>query len=134
MPEEISLIYYWSSQGKPPLALRISSLPALTSILSSPAPLRTSLSMGVLFYTFFFGPSSPAYPSPARGAGRLNHPPSHNPHYTPATWGGDALKNRVAFTFLFVEMISWFWVWVTLREERNALVEKLRRKTGREDI
>lgn len=112
MPEEIGLIYYWSSQ----------------------APLRTSLSMVVLFYSFLFGPSSPAYQSTARGASHFSHPPSHNPAYTPATWGGDALKNRVAFTFLFVEMISWFWAWVTLREERNALVDKLQRKSSRGEI
>lgn len=36
-------------------------------------------------------------------------------------WGGDALKNRVFFTFVFVEMVSWFWVWVTLREERREV-------------
>lgn len=90
--------------------------------------------MAVLFYTFLFGPSSPAYPSPSRGAGRLSHPPSYNPSYTPATWGGDSLKNRVVFTFLFVEMVAWFWAWVTLREERNALVEKLRRKSDRDEI
>ena len=98
----------------------------LTSCLT--APLRAFLSMVALFYSFLFGPSSPAYQPTSGGTGHLNHPSSHNPSYTPGTWGGEALKNRVAFTFLFVEMLSWFWVWVTLREERNALVDNLRRK------
>lgn len=48
----------------------------------------------------------------------------HNPAYAPATWGGDALKNRVFFTFVFVEMVSWFWVWVTLREERSEILAR----------
>jgi len=56
---------------------------------------------------------------------------SHNPAYRPSTWGGDGLKNRVFFTFMFVETISWFWIWVTLREERAALVaKKLRRRNS----
>lgn len=109
MPEEISMLYYWGSQS----------------------PIRALFSMATIFYVFFFGPSSPVYQSPSRG--RLSHPSTHNPSYVPATWGGDLLKNRVIFTFLFIEMISWFWVWVTLREERNGLVEKLRRKTERDD-
>lgn len=117
-----------SASSLPPVFLHADFAPSLA------APLRTALYMVVLFYSFLFGPSSPAYQSSSRSAGRLNHPPSHNTSYIPATWGGDALKNRVAFTFLFIEMISWFWVWVTLREERNALVEKLRRRTDRGEI
>lgn len=41
------------------------------------------------------------------------------------------MKNRLFFTFCFLEMISWFWIWVTLREERDALVEKSRREKAR---
>lgn len=59
---------------------------------------------------------------PGRGA-RFSHPSAHahNPAYVASGWGGDALKNRVFFTFVFVEMVSWFWVWVTLREERREV-------------
>lgn len=47
----------------------------------------------------------------------MTHPP---PGYAASTWGGDGLKNRVFFAFAFVEVISWFWIWVTLREERQS--------------
>ncbi|CAG9952457.1 unnamed protein product [Clonostachys rosea f. rosea IK726] len=107
MPEEITLIYYWGAQ----------------------APIRSLFFMIVLFYAFLTGPSSPFFAS-VNPRGRFAHPSAHNPSYTPGTWGGDTLKNRVAFTFLFLEMISWFWVWLTLREERQALVHKLRKRSG----
>lgn len=88
--------------------------------------------MAFVFYTFTFGPSSPVYQaSSPRGA--FSAPSSHNPSYVPATWGGDLLKNRVFFTFMFLEMVSWFWIWVTLREERNGLVERLRKSVDRDD-
>ncbi|KAK5991771.1 hypothetical protein PT974_07805 [Cladobotryum mycophilum] len=45
-------------------------------------------------------------------------------------WGtqGDGLKNRVFFTFMFVEMVGWFWAWITLREERSGLLDKMRKQ------
>lgn len=43
------------------------------------------------------------------------------------------LKNRVFFTFMFVELVSWFWAWITLREERHALVQKLRVSASKEE-
>ena len=88
--------------------------------------------MGLLFYTFMFGPSSPVYQSPSP-RGRLAHPSSHNPSYVASSWGGDSLKNRVFFTFMFVEMVSWFWIWVTLREERHSLVLRMRKNVDRDD-
>lgn len=48
----------------------------------------------------------------------------HPPGYAASTWGGDGLKNRVFFAFAFVEVISWFWIWVTLREEKQSLASK----------
>ncbi len=89
--------------------------------------------MLLLFYTFIFGASSPLYAASARGSGRFSHPSAHahNPAYAASTWGGDGLKNRVFFTFMFVEMISWFWVWVTLREERREIMaRKARRRSS----
>ena len=62
----------------------------------------------------------------------MAHPSAHahNPSYSASSWGGDGLKNRVFFTFAFVEMVSWFWIWVTLREERaQAMAKKARRKS-----
>jgi hypothetical protein len=110
LPDDVGLLYYWTSQ----------------------APLRAVFSMSLIFYTFFFGPSSPFYQPPSP-RGRLAHPSSHNPSYVPAGWGGDMLKNRVFFTFMFVEMISWFWVWITLREEKYAILRKAQAEHAKDD-
>lgn len=99
------------------------------------------LSLVLAFYTFAFSASSPLYaaasssPNNPSSHGPFSHPSAHAynlaPGYAPATWGGDALKNRVFFTFAFLEMISWFWVWVTLREERHeVLTRKALRRRG----
>jgi hypothetical protein len=41
----------------------------------------------------------------------------------------------VLFTWAFVEMITWFWVFVTLREERRDITMRIaQRKTAEEDI
>jgi hypothetical protein len=106
----------------------------------------------LVFYSFAFSPSSPLYassaahpssgPSSSTSSQKLSntlqsafsqHPSAHhpNPNYVPSGWGGDSLKNRVFFTFMFVEMVSWFWVWVTLREERDGILEKSRRARRR---
>ncbi|KAL1848510.1 hypothetical protein VTK73DRAFT_10125 [Phialemonium thermophilum] len=112
LPEEVGLGYYWGSQ----------------------APLRFVLFLALSAYTFFFSPSSPLLyggSSPLSEAASssssfLTHPSAHVrvPGYHPSAWGLDGLKNRVFFTFAFVEMISWFWVWVTLREERHDLAAR----------
>ncbi|KAJ6445214.1 increased loss of mitochondrial DNA protein 1 [Purpureocillium lavendulum] len=126
MPEELGALYYWGTQ----------------------APLRSLFSMLLVFYSYFLGPSSPIFGSASSRAGRRasagivpsssstasSSPSSSSPSYVyrPSGWGGDALKNRVFFTFMFLEMITWFWIWVTLREERAGVVEKLR-AAGRAD-
>ncbi|OLN87399.1 hypothetical protein CCHL11_09576 [Colletotrichum chlorophyti] len=109
MPEEVWLVHHWGTQ----------------------APLRLFMSMCLLLYTFLFGPSSPLYGGSRRG-GHFAHPSAHasNPRYTPSTWGGDGLKNRVVLTFAFIEMVSWFWVWITLREEQQQLAKKQSQKRG----
>jgi hypothetical protein len=38
--------------------------------------------------------------------------------------GHDGISNDVFFAFAFVEMVTWFWIWITLREERPELVKK----------
>ncbi|KAF2084219.1 hypothetical protein K490DRAFT_49756 [Saccharata proteae CBS 121410] len=38
---------------------------------------------------------------------------------------GDTLKNRVVFTFGFFEVVMWFWVFITLRDERRQAAERL---------
>ncbi|QPH15851.1 hypothetical protein C2857_000362 [Epichloe festucae Fl1] len=105
MPEELGSLYYWGTQ----------------------APVRALFSILLTFYIYAFGPSSPIY----GGAGYRTRG-GYNPSYQAAGWGGDGLKNRVFFTFAFIEMIAWFWVWVTLREERTGVVDRMRRNARRE--
>ncbi|KAK5659257.1 hypothetical protein OQA88_1349 [Cercophora sp. LCS_1] len=98
------------------------------------APLRVSISFFLTLYTFLFSPSSPLYTSSDGPRGRFSHPSAHAhapAGYIPSGWGGDALKNRVFFTFMFVETFSWFWIWVTLQEERrDAAARKARRRSS----
>ncbi|EYE99498.1 uncharacterized protein EURHEDRAFT_490387 [Aspergillus ruber CBS 135680] len=48
----------------------------------------------------------------------------------PVAWGVetgsglDQLKNRVVFTYGFMEMMFWLWIYLTLREERQELVSR----------
>ncbi|OHE93267.1 hypothetical protein CORC01_11410 [Colletotrichum orchidophilum] len=108
MPEEVWLIYHWGTQ----------------------APTRMVMSFGFVVYTFFFGPSSPLYGGTSKGGNRFAHPSvqTNNPRYTPSSWGGDGLKNRVFLTFAFLEMLCWFWAWMTLREEQEEFQRKNQHK------
>ncbi|KAH6675260.1 increased loss of mitochondrial DNA protein 1 [Plectosphaerella plurivora] len=86
------------------------SMPEEISLLyhwGTQAPLRLFLSLSAVGYCVIFGTSS-------RGA---------NKGYS-ATRGNDGIINDVFFAFAFVEMVTWFWIWVTLREERTELVKK----------
>ncbi|KAL4914032.1 increased loss of mitochondrial DNA protein 1 [Aspergillus aurantiobrunneus] len=38
--------------------------------------------------------------------------------------GLDHLKNRVVFTYGFMEMMFWFWIFLTLREERQEVASR----------
>jgi hypothetical protein len=50
-----------------------------------------------------------------------------------SSWG-EELKNRVLFTWAFVEMIIWFWVFVTLREERrDAAIQLMEKQKAKEE-
>ncbi|KAL7946145.1 increased loss of mitochondrial DNA protein 1 [Trichoderma barbatum] len=105
MPEEFSALYYWGTQ----------------------APLRFFLSMVLVAYSYAFGPSSPLFSSSSSSSTRR---PSQS--YKASGSGADHLHNRLLFSFMFVEMMGWFWTWITLREERSALVEKMRKQHERE--
>lgn len=72
------------------------------------APVRLMLFGGLAFYAYAFSASSPLYQGHA---------------YHKSSWG-EGLKNRVVFTWAFLEMITWFWVLVTLREERRELASR----------
>ncbi|KAI1184656.1 increased loss of mitochondrial DNA protein 1 [Nemania serpens] len=54
-------------------------------------------------------------------------------HYTSAygtASGSDGLRNRVFFAFALIEFLSWFWAWVTLREEAAAFAARKRRRAS----
>jgi hypothetical protein len=70
-------------------------------------------------YSFLFSASSPLYSSSK---------------YTPSRWG-EGFKNRVLFTWAFLELITWFWIFVTLREERReAAVKEAKRRAAQEEM
>lgn len=74
---------------------------------------------GLAFYSYAFSSSSPLY----------------NEHvYYKSSWG-EGLKNRVVFTWAFLEMITWFWVFLTLREERREMaVRQAERRAAQDDM
>lgn len=136
MPEEVWVDHHWATQGKsstssPPRISEPKTHERGRSLKSQTAPTRLFMSLSFVIYTFFFGPSSPLYGGPKSGS-RFSHPSAHvnNPRYTPSTWGGDGLKNRVFLTFAFLEMLSWFWVWITLREEQEQIARKRANRRG----
>ncbi|KAI1134081.1 increased loss of mitochondrial DNA protein 1 [Hypoxylon sp. FL0543] len=103
MPEEIWLIHYWGAQ----------------------APLRITLFAAISLFTYF---STPSYRR--SGPNRLSHPLAPPSTFVAgsAVTGGDGLRNRVFFTFAFLEFLSWFWVWVTLKEEAARFAARKKRR------
>ena len=83
------------------------------------APIRLTVFFIITFYSFAFSRTSPL----AGGS-----------TYIQSSWG-EELKNRVLFTWAFVEMITWFWVFVTLREERrDAAIRLLEKQKAEESL
>jgi len=73
----------------------------------------------IAVYSYAFSSTSPLYSAQS---------------YQASGWG-EGLKNRVVFTWAFLEMITWFWAFVTLREERQALARKIQmRRAAEEDM
>ena len=116
LPEEISQ-YHWGSQGPPLPSLSSPPIQSTSSCEKSTAPVRLILFFCITFYSYFLSDSSPLYASKT---------------YSASTWG-EGLKNRVLFTWAFVEMITWFWVFVTLREERRDKAIKMAEKRAAEE-
>ncbi|KAL6872959.1 increased loss of mitochondrial DNA protein 1 [Trichoderma novae-zelandiae] len=112
MPEEFSALYYWGTQ----------------------APLRFFLSMLLVAYSYTFGSTSPIFsPSPSSSASSSSTSPRRPGAFSKhSASGAEHLHNRLLFAFMFIEMMGWFWTWITLREERSALVEKMRKQHERE--
>jgi hypothetical protein len=128
MPEEFSAIYYWGTQG-PSISPQAPYLlqDYLLTIRIRSAPLRFFLSMLLVFYSYAFGSSSPLFASSSASSGRR---PGHS-HKASAS-GLEHLHNRLLFTFMFIEMMAWFWTWITLREERSGILEKMQKQRDRE--
>jgi len=85
----------------------------------SQAPVRLTLFGALAVYSYAFSSTSPLYASHA---------------YEASGWG-EGLKNRLVFTFAFLEMITWFWAFTTLREERQALARRVQaRRAAEEDM
>ncbi|KAH8676874.1 increased loss of mitochondrial DNA protein 1 [Tricladium varicosporioides] len=91
-----------------------------TYFWGSQAPVRLILLFALTGYSYTFSSTSPLYNS------------SNTHSYTPSSWG-EGLKNRVFFTWAFMEMITWFWIFVTLREERREFMQKVERRRAAED-
>jgi hypothetical protein len=164
LPDEVGLVSYWGMQGTycaytqyiaqalPHTVFEVVQQGKcwLTMVVSSPAPLRLTLTFFLALYSFFFSPSSPLFYTPDESLSSssssssdssspiLTHPSvhraQHNPAYQPSGWGGDALKNRVFFSFMFVETVAWLWAWVTLSEENRELMAKKARKRRSSDV
>ncbi|TGJ83029.1 hypothetical protein E0Z10_g5742 [Xylaria hypoxylon] len=100
MPEEIWLVHYWGAQ----------------------APIRIVVFGCLTLFTYLTAPSTSSSMS-----ARLS------PHHYPAAYGtasgSEGLRNRVFFAFTFLEFISWFWAWVTLREEAAVFAARKRRRS-----
>ncbi|PTB66892.1 hypothetical protein BBK36DRAFT_1158844 [Trichoderma citrinoviride] len=109
MPEEFSALYYWGTQ----------------------APLRFFLSMVMVAYTYIFGSKSPIFSSSSTSSSSSSRRPAGAFGKHSAS-GADHLHNRLLFSFMFIEMMAWFWTWITLREERSAIVERMRKQHERE--
>ncbi|KAL9042727.1 MAG: hypothetical protein Q9180_000385 [Flavoplaca navasiana] len=83
----------------------------------SQAPIRCTFFFALTGYAYAFKPGGPV-----RGNAKQANP-----------W--DNLNTSVVFTWSFLEMINWFWIFITLREERRELaVRKAERKRAEENM
>ncbi|KAI1652437.1 increased loss of mitochondrial DNA protein 1 [Daldinia decipiens] len=103
LPEEVWLIHYWGAQ----------------------APLRIIVFASLSLFAYFSTPTAGR-----SGANRLSHPLTPPSAFIPGAvaGGSDGLRNRVFFTFAFLEFLSWFWVWVTLKEESATFLSRKKRR------
>jgi hypothetical protein len=114
VPEEIAR-YHWGTQGL--LAYSGDGHPHAKS--SFIAPVRFALFFALTIYSFMFAPAPQL---------------SGSSRYAASGWGGEGLKNRVLFTWSFLEVVTWFWIFITLREERReAAVREAKKRALREE-
>ncbi|KAI9826526.1 MAG: hypothetical protein M1826_006627 [Phylliscum demangeonii] len=46
---------------------------------------------------------------------------------------GNGVANNVVFTWAFLEMVVWFWIYATLRDERRELAQRVTQKRNAEE-
>ncbi|KAF7116392.1 hypothetical protein CNMCM5793_004636 [Aspergillus hiratsukae] len=102
-----------SSAMQNPFAARLASLYSEIWTLLSAA--RFCLFFVVSFFIYQSKPDGWGVGA-ARGTGRYGS--------VEATSGLDQLKNRVVFTYGFMEMMFWLWIFITLREERQEIAAR----------
>jgi len=88
------------------------------------APIRITVFFTYTFYSYVFSSSSPIHQS--RSDGVIRSP------YIPITWG-EGVKNSLFFTWAFLELICWFWVFLTVREERRELALRIQMRRAKEE-
>ncbi|KAF1996037.1 hypothetical protein P154DRAFT_556496, partial [Amniculicola lignicola CBS 123094] len=79
-------------------------------------PVRISFLFGVTGYAYLF-----------REGGMFAN---SGRHYKPSV--GDGLKNSIVFTWGFIELAAWFWVFITIRDERRQRTIRLIQKRQKE--
>ncbi|GAB7333853.1 hypothetical protein MBLNU13_g05977t1 [Cladosporium sp. NU13] len=84
-------------------AASLDALPALEYWLAN-VPVRLTVLFGVTAYSWLF--SEDGYLGPTLGAGRH-------------------LCNSWVFTFAFMELMIWYWIFISLREERQIVADKI---------
>ncbi|KAL4896436.1 increased loss of mitochondrial DNA protein 1 [Aspergillus ambiguus] len=96
-----------------PFLARLASL--YSEIWTLLSALRFCLFFAVSFFIYQSKPAAWGVDTGVRGGyGAANE----------ATAGLDQLKNRVVFTYGFMEMMFWLWIYLTLREERQDAVAR----------
>ncbi|KAI9676219.1 MAG: hypothetical protein M1829_003048 [Trizodia sp. TS-e1964] len=83
------------------------------------APVRLLFFFILAGYTYLFRPGTSLESAGSKGGQVL----------------GESLGNSVVFTWAFVEMVTWFWIYVTLRDERRQMaLMVLAKKRDEEDL
>lgn len=97
--------------------LLAASMTALTAIeyWSSQTPVRLLLLFALSGWTYWTGAGSMSMPS------RMTSGPAQ------------LLQTDLVFTIAFIELCLWFWVFVSLRDERRAVADKLTERRAFED-
>ncbi|KAF2658291.1 hypothetical protein K491DRAFT_593241 [Lophiostoma macrostomum CBS 122681] len=91
-----------------------------TTYWGTQVPVRLTFLFGITGYTYLFKP----------GGAFGTQSPSQKYMFS----GSDDLKNALVFTWGFLELAIWFWVFITLRDERREAGRKvMERRKAEED-